>query len=135
MNEQEQLSMNFLAPETSESKNLDTSPNYELLDFQLADLMEELNGIKNQTLRNCTLEISKHTREGQIAIPCSPDQQIELLKTKVVGKAGDYKPLIIDDGFLYLNRYWQYQNQLVEQIKSRFSSEDDVRNLAAEQTS
>jgi len=101
---------------------------YEALDHQLSDLMHELNGgvrnennkgEKNKTLKHCTLEISQHTREGQIAIECTTAQQTELLSTHVVGEAGDYKPLILDNGYLYLRRYWQYQQQLADQIKSR----------------
>ena len=50
------------------------SHEYEPLDYQLAELMQEFNGeqedkkAQNKTLKACTLEISKHTREGQIAI-------------------------------------------------------------------
>jgi len=95
---------------------------YEPLDKQLANLMIQLNGEKNSTLTHCTLEISKHTREGQIAIECSKDQQTALLKTKVVGTVGEYKPLILDAGYLYLNRYFSYQQALAEQIKKRLVS-------------
>ena len=53
------------------------------------------------------------------------EQQAELLQTNVVGEAGDYKPLIIDQGYLYLRRYWQYQQRLADQIKSRMLPEDE----------
>ncbi len=118
----EQLSMDFsAAPPPPEEQEATT---YEALDHQLSDLMHQLNGDKgekNQTLKHCTLEISQHTREGQIAIKCNEAQQAELLKTTVVGKAGDYKPLVLDRGYLYLRRYWQYQQQLADQIKSRLN--------------
>ncbi len=119
----EQLNMDFLSStpppmEEAEEKS------YEALDHQLSDLMHALNGDKgngekNQTLKHCTLEVSQHTREGQIAIECTQVQQTALLNTHVVGEAGDYKPLILDNGYLYLRRYWQYQQQLADQIKSR----------------
>ena len=120
----EQLSMDFLSatPPPIEEGEAKT---YEALDHQLANLMHQLNGEKgndkNPILEHCTLEISQHTREGQIAIKCSEAQQAELLKTHVVGKAGDYKPLVLDNGYLYLRRYWQYQQQLADQIKSRIN--------------
>jgi len=123
----EQMSMDFFSdtPPPMEEAEAKT---YEALDNQLSDLMHELNGDsgdgKNQILKHCTLEISQHTREGQIAISCNPTQQTELLNTHVVGEAGDYKPLILDDGYLYLRRYWQYQQQLADQIKSRLDIED-----------
>ena len=40
-----------------------------------------------------------------------------------MGEAGDYKPLIIDQGYLYLRRYWQYQQRLADQIQSRMLPE------------
>lgn len=92
---------------------------YDALDFQLADLLQRLNGQADKLLEKMTLEVSKQRREGQIAIPCSQTEQAHLLSTPVVGVAGDYKPLIIDQGYLYLHRYWQYQQQLAGQIKAR----------------
>ena len=109
---------------------------YEALDKQLAELMQELNSSKdkdselqaaqNKVIKRCTLEISKHTREGQIAIPVSEEDQTILLQTNVGGEAGDYKPLIIDQGYLYLRRYWQYQNQLAKQIRARMMVDEDI---------
>ena len=121
----EQMSMDFgSAPPPPEELE---SASYEALDHQLSDLMHQLNddkGDKNSVLKHCALEISQHTRDGQIAIKCNKAQQAELLKTTVVGKAGDYKPLILDKGYLYLRRYWQYQQQLADQIKSRLTLEE-----------
>ena len=109
---------------------------YEALDKQLADLLQELNVFKdkdsdlqkaqNKIIKHCTLEISKHTREGQIAIPISEEHQAVLLQTNVAGEAGDYKPLIIDQGYLYLRRYWQYQNQLAKQIRARMTVDQEA---------
>ncbi len=109
---------------------------YEALDKQLAVLMQELNGLKdkdsdlqtaqNKVIKHCTLEISKHTREGQIAIAVSEEDQAVLLQTNVGGEAGDYKPLIIDQGYLYLRRYWQYQNQLAKQIRARMTIDQEI---------
>lgn len=125
----EQLSLDFSVAEADTPAVIENeSTNYEALDFQLADLMLELNGETNQTLKDCTLEISKHTREGQIAIACSDTQESELLKTRVVGGKGDYKPLILDNGYLYLRRYWQYQQQLAERIQSRFGQVEQTES-------
>jgi len=138
--ESEQLSMDFFTDnpppmEESEAKI------YEPLDHQLSDLMHELNGDisydknsgeKNKALKHCTLEISQHTREGQIAIECTQAQQSELLSTDVVGEAGDYKPLILDDGYLYLRRYWQYQQKLADQIKARLAVDEIDEAWASE---
>jgi exodeoxyribonuclease V alpha subunit len=127
----EQLSMDF-AVSTQPTDSIEAQQEaYEPLDYQLAELFQELNGFseenkaQNKAIKHCTLEISKHTREGQIAIPVSEGQRAELLQTKVAGEAGDYKPLIIDQGYLYLRRYWQYQQRLADQIQSRMLPEDE----------
>ena len=127
----------------SHPPELKTEPEeYEALDMQLAELMQELNSSKdknsdlqtaqNKVIKHCTLEISKHTREGQIAIPVSEEHQAVLLQTNVGGEAGDYKPLIIDQGYLYLRRYWQYQNQLAKQIRAGMTVDQEVDNTEQE---
>jgi len=118
----EQLSMSFSSPTPIQDPE---ENNYEALDHQLADLMQSLNGEKSETLKHCVLEISQHTREGQIAIACTSEQQTELRKAEVVGDAGDYQPLILDKGYLYLRRYWQYQQQLADQINARIETNEN----------
>ncbi|RLB43262.1 MAG: exodeoxyribonuclease V subunit alpha [Deltaproteobacteria bacterium] len=44
----------------------------------------------------------------------------ELLESGVVGRPGDFAPLILDDhGRLYLHRYWRYENSLAAHINQR----------------
>jgi exodeoxyribonuclease V alpha subunit len=45
-----------------------------------------------------------------------------LLCCKIVGKPGDYKPLIIDNNRLYLHRYWNYEQKLVKALLSMTST-------------
>ncbi len=124
--------------------NIPEEPEYETLDYQLADLMVELNDFKpadeqelkalNKTLRHCTLEISKRTREGQISNEITPEQQQLILQTTVVGEPGEYMPLIVETdnetgnnkAYLYLNRYWQYQQHLADQINARIESKESL---------
>ncbi len=137
----EQLSMFVSDSNDSSTDELPPTPatieiEYDALDYQLADLMIELNdyapddeNVKKDlenTLKHCTLEISKNTREGQIAKAISDEQQSLLLQTTVVGAAGDYMPLIIDSGDLYLNRYWKYQQRLANQINARIAAKDPL---------
>ena len=95
---------------------------YHALDYQLANLLEQLNGNKNNELRQISLKISKQTREGQIALACDSIKSSELLNHKVVGSSSDYKPLILENGFIYLRRYWDYQQRLANEIKVRLLS-------------
>jgi exodeoxyribonuclease V alpha subunit len=42
------------------------------------------------------------------------------LASPVVGRPGDFRPLVLDDdGRLYLYRYWQYERQLVDDLRHR----------------
>ncbi|MFH2046252.1 MAG: exodeoxyribonuclease V subunit alpha [Pseudomonadota bacterium] len=54
------------------------------------------------------------------------DIWIEKLKiTNVVGKPGDYRPLILDDkNRLYLHKFWYYENTLSKAIKNK--ADDDI---------
>lgn len=117
-------------PASSEDKESQLTL-YEPLDFQLAKLFEEQNGEPNKKLKNASLEVSKHTREGQIFIPCDEELQADLLKTNIVGRAGDYKPLIIDNKCLYLNRYFSYQESLANRIKARLQ-DPESENIDAD---
>ena len=128
---QAQISLDFSPPPKKEEEY----QGYEALDIQLAELMERLNGESNKALKTCTLDISKRTREGQIAMPCSTEQEAILRQTKVVGEANEYKPLVLDQGYLYLRRYWQYQQRLAEQLNKRLgqpSLSDEERHWQQE---
>lgn len=54
-----------------------------------------------------------------------PDLDIwidKLLNSNVVGRPGDYKPLILDTkNRLYLYRYWKYEDSLIQELKKRIS--------------
>lgn len=45
-----------------------------------------------------------------------------LLCSNIVGKPGDYKPLIVDNNRLYLHRYWNYEQKLVKSLLSRIDT-------------
>jgi len=51
-----------------------------------------------------------------------------LTRSSVVGRPGEYKPLILDDrSRLYLHRYWDYQEKLARAIRLRVV--EDVKNI------
>ena len=50
----------------------------------------------------------------------------ELLQFSVVGRAGEYRPLIVDHGRLYLYRYWLYEQRLSEALLSRATIDERV---------
>ncbi|MGB5157783.1 exodeoxyribonuclease V subunit alpha [Desulfobacterium sp. N47] len=52
----------------------------------------------------------------------------KLFRTNVVGKPGDYRPLILDDkNRLYLHKYWYYEKSLSDAIKKRAA--DDITGI------
>ncbi|HFC92287.1 MAG TPA: DUF2075 domain-containing protein, partial [Leucothrix mucor] len=97
------------------------TPEYDVLDYQLANLLEQLNKKKNKPLRKIALDISKQTREGRIALACDTTLSEELLANKVVGTGEEYTPLTLDNHYIYLRRYWAYQQRLADQISARLS--------------
>jgi exodeoxyribonuclease V alpha subunit len=56
-----------------------------------------------------------------------------LRKCNVVGRPGEYKPLVLDDSYrLYLFRYWDYQYKLANFIKERVKADEtnvDISHL------
>ncbi|UCF83792.1 MAG: exodeoxyribonuclease V subunit alpha, partial [Desulfobacteraceae bacterium] len=56
--------------------------------------------------------------------PKLPEWLDKLHACKVVGRPGDYRPLILDDHLrLYLYRYWDYENKLANDLRTRVDSE------------
>ncbi len=49
--------------------------------------------------------------------------QNELQASSVVGSPGEFKPLILEENRLYIQRYWKYENELVAWIKERTTRE------------
>jgi len=98
---------------------------YHALDYQLAKLLTQLNNEDNALLQQMTLQVSKQTREGRIGLAYDETLTATLLTNKVVGLGEDYTPLTIDNGFLYLRRYWCYQQRLAIQINARLCRVDD----------
>ncbi len=54
-----------------------------------------------------------------------------LLKSKVVGRPGEYKPLILDDKYrLYLQRYWDYERILGEELLKKASKKEKIQDFS-----
>lgn len=72
------------------------------------------------------------SKEGEESEPfqCPPlDVWLEKLgRAQVVGRPGDYRPLVLDGkNRLYLYRYWNYEKRLSDSIKLR--AEDDIEGI------
>jgi exodeoxyribonuclease V alpha subunit len=61
---------------------------------------------------------------GAVVRPELSDWPDKLRRSPVVGKPGEFKPLILDDrSRLYLYRYWDYQQELASLIRGRVSAD------------
>ncbi|MBW1703678.1 MAG: exodeoxyribonuclease V subunit alpha [Deltaproteobacteria bacterium] len=118
------------------------------LDLHFARLMARLSGEQAPELFLAAALVSRATGEGHICLDLSamegkplftdgpgtgvfvcPELEAwrKVLEAKgVVGRPGDYRPLILDDrSRLYLYRYWEYEKRLADDIRGRVAREID----------
>lgn len=107
--------------------------NYSFLDQQLAKLLVRLcaqcsfplTEQQKKNLELLTCYTSASTRQGVVAarLPTviSTSELADLLASPVLGQAHDYTPLVIENGYIWLNRYWQYEQHLAENIAARLN--------------
>ncbi len=78
------------------------------------------------------LDLSAHAAKnlpGALPLRCPPlgPWRDKLAACPVVGKAGDFRPLILDHrNRLYLYRYWDYENRITQSISRRAGKEIPV---------
>ena len=118
---------------------------FSALDLQFADLVGQVSCARSLELELAALLVSRHRTGGHICLPLheiagqplpavyrglevapKADDWIKKLQgTDVVGRPGEFKPLILDEqGRLYLRRYWEYEKRLADIIKSRLRPRD-----------
>lgn len=113
------------------------------LDVHFARFIEKLSAGSCRELVPAAALVSRVTRDGHICLDLASQQPLELPETGepfvfpdrnlwekrlrecgVVGRPGEYKPLILDHkARLYLYRYWEYQEELAKGIKMRIGRE------------
>lgn len=84
----------------------------------LAELLLRLNGAHVPELERAVKRVCEALEEGHVCVPLDGDEA-KLSQCEVVGKPGDFKPLILDGGLLYLARYWNYENALAKNLRAR----------------
>jgi exodeoxyribonuclease V alpha subunit len=118
------------------------------LDIHFASFISRLAGTRAPELFLAAALASNYTRQGHICLALSSiagkqlvegenghdpiicpelrDWHKKLRKTSVVGKPGEYKPLILDDrSGLYLYRYWDYQQKLANLIREHVNEDEE----------
>ena len=116
------------------------------LDIHFARIMTRLSGQEDEEVFLAAALVSRATAEGHVCLdlftvegkplshgestfdsfvcPKIPEWLDKLHSSSVVGRPGDYSPLILDEhSRLYLYRYWDYENKLANDLRSRVNSE------------
>jgi exodeoxyribonuclease V alpha subunit len=124
------------------------------LDIHFAALVARLNGRDVPEISLAAALVSSYTRQGHICLDLSSVQGKPLLEredggdpilcpqlkawcmklkeSRVVGAPGQFKPLILDESSrLYLFRYWDYQEKLIDSIRNRTSDDKQKANATA----
>ncbi len=110
---------------------------------QLAALLQRLSSMTPEQLPLLEIliqRLSGKTREGVIAVPrhvwLDYDWQA-LCNLTVVGKPGEYKPIIANATHAWFYRYWQYEQRLasslaprLQQVQGRTQGLDDLQTQA-----
>ncbi len=121
------------------------------LDIHLARLLGRLDGRENPLHALSVRLVCRLTSQGHICAnlaelaekplgevaehgwpiaPAFADWCEVLRRSPVVGRPGDYAPLILDEaGRLYLYRYWGYERQLEEDLRRRAADEPSELDL------
>ena len=90
----------------SSERNICLDLNSELLNMRIKELLDIENAY-----------------DINIDIPVMPDNLAEILEEcNVVGRPGEYQPIIMNGGRLYLQKYWYYEQKIAQRI-GQFSSQ------------
>jgi exodeoxyribonuclease V alpha subunit len=121
--------------------NMATLSSFDVLDREFAGFLARLAKSDSSQLALAAALVSRATRSGHIcldlrepivlendllsippalAAPPLDEWRSHLSETSVVGKPGEFAPLILDpNGRLYLQRYWQYETTVADGITAR----------------
>ena len=112
------------------------------MDIRFAGFMASLSTIDDETVPLAAALVSRNIRNGDVCLdleayagkalekepvpyprlncPKIKEWQASLLKSGIVGKPGDFMPLILDGhNRLYLYRYWEYEQKLADALLER----------------
>lgn len=110
--------------------------NYSRLDTAFANFMLRhaapgLDAAESGDLHKLILTLSQQLQQGHSCIVINATEQSLLIKSGLTladpVQSAQSRPLVIEDDRLYLQRYWQYETRLAEQLK-RFT--DDLKSTA-----
>ena len=101
------------------------------LDLQFARFLARISGDGSPELLFSAALVSNARGRGNICVDLTSDidnkgaqfdaaaLMTALTKSPALGRPGDYRPLVLDGSRLYLYRYWEYEDVLAADLKSR----------------
>jgi exodeoxyribonuclease V alpha subunit len=95
---------------------------FSTLDRQFGAFIERLHGAASPELRDAAMLVSRRRAEGHICIPVQ-----QLPDSCTVGRGEEFTPLVLEQGRLYLRRYWEYEQQLASAILARAAGKPPKR--------
>ena len=88
---------------------------------QLAALLSRLNGPRVPELERAVHSLCDALDAGHVCVPLAElgeNAERVLRACAVVGGAGEFKPLILDGGNLYLQRYWRHETDFAATLRA-----------------
>ena len=109
---------------------MNAETDFSALDRQFGDFLQRLARASAPEVRLAAMCASRARAEGNICVSIAEIAAIQgasaaalrkkLRASDVVGAPGDFMPLVLDpQDRLYLRRYWEYEQQLAQAIRSR----------------
>lgn len=99
-----------------------------------AGLVSRLRGEGHVCLPLTQLEPEKLAGMDTSVLPEPATWMEKLRQSGVVGAPAEFKPLILDDaGRLYLQRYWQYEAEVIEDVSNRLRETSAVQQTRLKQ--
>ena len=117
---------------------LTENENYSRLDAAFASFMLRhatpgLDSAESGDLHKLILTLSQQLQQGHSCIVVSATEQNLLVKSGLTladpVQSAQSRPLVIEDDRLYLQRYWQYETRLAEQLKCFTDGLENPANL------
>lgn len=109
---------------------VEQTPTYSLLDRALAQFLVERSRLDTEEggqLEGILLRLSNQLSAGDSCVPVDSDAQVLVERSGLTRTNGNGSaPLVVENGRLYLYRYWSYENRLAQQLKALVGNSGNI---------
>ncbi len=106
-------------------------PSYSRLDQVFARFLTKLTPVDDtakRTFNKIVVRLSNQLSQGHSCISVNADERAVLTNSTLADASG-LLPLVLEDNRLYLQRYWQYETRLAQQLHALLNTEKRLANL------